>query len=164
VMRSRLQRGALGPLGWVAGAAAVLVAVDVVTGARLQLNGVAGYSALAGGRYAGHGTVGLGVFVAGNLLGAGCLALQVRRPWRPGRVGGARGRGYEREGRAPDRRRQRGGAGDQPAHAAGGRVGCAPVLRVDAPVGWAQAAVGAVPAGAWRGRRDRGGDAARRPG
>ena len=83
VVRSRLQRGALGPLGWVAGAAAVLVAVDVVTGARLQLNGVAGYSALAGGRYAGLGTVRLGVFVAGILLGAGCLALQVRRPWRP---------------------------------------------------------------------------------
>src|SRR5205814_671315 len=48
-----------------------------------QLNGVAGYSALAGGRYAGLGTVGLGVFVAGILLAAGCLALQVRRPWRP---------------------------------------------------------------------------------
>jgi hypothetical protein len=83
VVRSRLRRGALGPLGWVAGAAAIVVAADVVTGARLQLNGVAGYSALAGGRYAGLGTVGLGVFVAGILLGAGCLALQVRRAWRP---------------------------------------------------------------------------------
>jgi len=83
VTRSRLRRGALGPLGWVAGAAAAVVAVDVVTGARLQLNGVAGYSALTGGRYAGLGTVGLGVFVAGILLAAGCLALQVRRPWRP---------------------------------------------------------------------------------
>jgi hypothetical protein len=76
-------RWTLGPMGSVAGLAALVVGVDVVTGARLQLNGVAGYSALEGGRYAGLGTVGLGVFVAGTLLAAGCLAQQVRRNWRP---------------------------------------------------------------------------------
>ena len=84
-------RETLGPLAMVAAIAAVVVAADVLTGARLQLNGVAGYSALSGGRYAGLGRVGLGVFVAGTLLIAGCLAQRVRRTWRPyvvGSVGG----------------------------------------------------------------------------
>jgi hypothetical protein len=62
---------------------AVVVGIDLLTGARLQLNGVAGYSALQGARYAGVGGVGLGVFVAGTLVVAGCLAQWVRRPWRP---------------------------------------------------------------------------------
>ncbi|MGN9912623.1 hypothetical protein ACTMTJ_34310 [Phytohabitans sp. LJ34] len=85
-------RETLGPLAMVASIAAVVVAADLLTGARLQLNGVAGYSALTGGRYAGLGRVGLGVFVAGTLLVAGCLAQRVRRAWRPyvvGIVGGA---------------------------------------------------------------------------
>ncbi|WP_232534166.1 hypothetical protein [Plantactinospora sp. KBS50] len=73
----------LGPLGMVVGFTAVIVGADVLTGARLQLNGVTGYSALAGGRYAGLGTVGLGVLTAGILLSAGCLAQQVHRGWRP---------------------------------------------------------------------------------
>jgi hypothetical protein len=76
-------RGTLGPLATVAGVAAVVVGADVVTGARLQLNGVAGYSAVEGGRYAGLGIVGLGVLIAGTLLSAGWLAQQVRRSWRP---------------------------------------------------------------------------------
>jgi hypothetical protein len=79
----RPYRLTLGPLALVAGFAALTVAVDVLTGAELQLNGVAGYSALEGGRYAGLGTVGLGVLIAGTLLSAGFLAQQVRRSWRP---------------------------------------------------------------------------------
>ncbi|GLI03662.1 hypothetical protein [Phytohabitans aurantiacus] len=85
-------RATLGPLAMVAAVAAIVVAADVITGARLQLNGVAGYSALTGNRYAGLGRVGLGVFLAGTLLVSGCLAQQVRRAWRPvvfGTVGGA---------------------------------------------------------------------------
>lgn len=73
----------LWPLGSVAALAALVVAADVITGARLQLNGVIGYSALEGGRYSGLGVVGLGVFVAGSLLTAGWLAQRVRRSWRP---------------------------------------------------------------------------------
>ncbi|MGC4792146.1 hypothetical protein ACLQ22_30530 [Micromonospora sp. DT178] len=73
----------LGPLGAVAGLTTLAVGLDVLTGARLQLNGVVGYSALEGGRYAGLGTVGLGVFLAGSLLSAGWLAQRVRRSWRP---------------------------------------------------------------------------------
>jgi hypothetical protein len=60
-----------------------VVAVDLLTGARLQLNGVTGYSALEGSRYAGVGGVGLGVLAAGTLVLAGCLAGAARKPWRP---------------------------------------------------------------------------------
>ena len=77
------RRGALGPLGAVGGLVAGIVGLDVLTGARLQLNGVAGYSALEGGRYAGVGTVGLGLLFAGILLIAGWSAQKLRRRWRP---------------------------------------------------------------------------------
>ncbi|HWB34853.1 MAG TPA: hypothetical protein VHA75_02405, partial [Rugosimonospora sp.] len=76
-------RGALGPAGAVGGISAVIIGLDVLTGARLQLNGVAGYSALEGGRYAGLGTVGLGLFTAGVLLFTGALVQRVGRRWRP---------------------------------------------------------------------------------
>ncbi|HYN96617.1 MAG TPA: hypothetical protein VES42_22470, partial [Pilimelia sp.] len=75
-------RRTLGPAALVAAAASLTVAADVLTGAELQLNGVAGYSALEGGRYAGLGTVGLGVLMGGALLAAGCLAQQVNRHLR----------------------------------------------------------------------------------
>lgn len=73
----------LRPMGLVAGLATLVVSFDLLTGARLQLNGVTGYSALEGGRYAGVGSVGLGVLLAGLLLTAGCLAQRIRRHWRP---------------------------------------------------------------------------------
>jgi hypothetical protein len=73
----------LWPMGAVGAIGAVVVGADLLTGARLQLNGVAGYSAIQGVRYSGVGGVGLGVFVAGTLVVAGCLAQWVRRPWRP---------------------------------------------------------------------------------
>jgi hypothetical protein len=76
-------RRTLWPMGAVAAVGAVVVGADLLTGAQLQLNGVAGYSALQGARYAGVGSVGLGVFTAGTLVVAGCLAQLVRRPWRP---------------------------------------------------------------------------------
>ena len=75
--------GTLWPLAAVAGIGTVVVGVDLLTGAQLQLNGVAGYSAIQGARYAGVGGVGLGVFVTGLLVLAGCLAQWVRKPWRP---------------------------------------------------------------------------------
>ena len=73
----------LWPMGAVAGIGAVVVGMDLLTGARLQLNGVAGYSTILGARYAGVGAVGLGVFVAGLLVAAGCLAQWISKPWRP---------------------------------------------------------------------------------
>ena len=87
------RRGPLGPIGAVGGLAAGIVGVDVLTGARLQLNGVAGYSAVEGGRYAGLGTIGLGLFVAGVLLVAGWLAQRLARRWRPVVVAGVGGVG-----------------------------------------------------------------------
>ncbi|WP_051367415.1 hypothetical protein [Hamadaea tsunoensis] len=84
-------RRTLGPAGMVAALAAVAVGVDLATGAKLQLNGVAGYSALEGGRYSGLGVVGLGVFISGVLLAAGCLAQiapRRHRPWVVGSLGG----------------------------------------------------------------------------
>ncbi|MFD0824035.1 hypothetical protein ACFQ0D_38220, partial [Micromonospora zhanjiangensis] len=83
VRLSRRYATTLGPMAMASGLAALIVGADVLTGARLQLNGVAGYSALEGGRFAGLGTVGLGVFIAGILLTAACLAQLVRRQWRP---------------------------------------------------------------------------------
>ena len=73
----------LWPMGAVAAIGAVVVGADLLTGAQLQLNGVAGYSATQGSRYAGVGSVGLGVFAAGILVVAGTLSQWVRRPWRP---------------------------------------------------------------------------------
>ncbi len=73
----------LWPMGVVAAAGVLIVGVDVLTGSELQLNGVAGYSSLEGDRYAGVGSVGLGVFVACLLIVAGWAAQNVRRAWRP---------------------------------------------------------------------------------
>jgi len=74
---------ALGPLGGVAGGVVIAIALDVLTGARLQLDGVTGYSALAGARYAGIGTIGLGMFTGTLLLAAAALAQRAPRQWRP---------------------------------------------------------------------------------
>ena len=76
-------RRTLGPLSMVVTVAGAVVGLDLLTGGMLQLNGVAGYSVLEGSRYSGVGTVGLGVFVTGVLLGAGTLAQRFARPWRP---------------------------------------------------------------------------------
>lgn len=83
VVVSTRRRRTLGPVGLIAGIAAVAVVFDVVTGARLQLNGVAGYSAASAGRDAGLGTVGLGVLIGGTLLLGGALSQRVARAWRP---------------------------------------------------------------------------------
>ncbi|WP_432975190.1 hypothetical protein [Dactylosporangium sp. CA-233914] len=74
---------AIAPLGGVAAIAALAVAFDVLTGSRLQLNGVAGYSTVVGGRYAGVGVIGLGLLVAGVLVGGAALAQRFERRWRP---------------------------------------------------------------------------------
>jgi hypothetical protein len=76
-------RRTLRPMAAVAAIDVAVVAIDLLTGARLQLNGVVGYSALDGSRYAGVGGVALGVLTAGTLVFAGCLLRWVRKPWRP---------------------------------------------------------------------------------
>jgi hypothetical protein len=78
------RRGALGPIAAAAAVCAGVVAIDVLTGSHLQLNGVAGYSATSGTRSAGIGAVGLGAFIVGVLMLAGCVAQRVpSRTWRP---------------------------------------------------------------------------------
>ena len=76
-------RHTLWPMAAVAACGAVVVGADLLTGSQLQLNGVAGYSAINGGRYAGVGGVGLGVFATGLMLLAGCSAQSVAKPYRP---------------------------------------------------------------------------------
>ncbi len=84
-LESRLARRH--PLDPLAAGLAVLVGVlvvDVVTGARLQLNTVFGYSPIVGGRFAGLGNLAFGQLAAGGILLAGLLRL---------RLGGRRGQG-----------------------------------------------------------------------
>jgi hypothetical protein len=73
----------LAMLGTGCGLAGLAVAADLLSGSRLQLNGVLGYSALAGDRYAGLGAIGAGLVIAATLVGAGCAAQQATRRWRP---------------------------------------------------------------------------------
>jgi hypothetical protein len=87
VVRTPIFRHTLWLVAAGAGVAAAAVAVDLATGSWLQLNGVVGYLAHDGGRYAGISDIGLGVLIAGTLLVAGCLAEQVTR--RPRLRGGA---------------------------------------------------------------------------
>ena len=75
--------GTLAVIALCAALAAAAVAADLLTGSRLQLNSVVGYSAHDGGRYAGLGPIGAGLLVAGTLVAAGCLAQRVAGPWRP---------------------------------------------------------------------------------
>jgi hypothetical protein len=83
VVRTPIFGRTLGLVGAGAGVAAAAVAVDLLTGSWLQLNGVVGYSAHDGGRYAGLSEIGLGVLIAGTLLVAGCLAGPLPRRQRP---------------------------------------------------------------------------------
>ena len=60
-----------------------VVAVDLVSGANLQIFTMPGYSPLVAGRFAGIGNVGFGVFAAGALLAAaGWSAVAAPRPPR----------------------------------------------------------------------------------
>jgi hypothetical protein len=72
-------RGPAGPAGALCTAVAVLLLVDLLTGARLQMSAVAGYSPLVAGRFAGIGNVAFGVLLASALLGTAWLSTRVRR-------------------------------------------------------------------------------------
>ncbi|GAA4891744.1 hypothetical protein LX16_2129 [Stackebrandtia albiflava] len=61
----------------------VVVGADVLTGARLQFDGIAGYSALNSAGNAGLGPLGLGVFATSLMMAAGCAAQGVTRAYRP---------------------------------------------------------------------------------
>ena len=65
-----LCRGWLERLLTVASATTGLLVVDLVTGARLQINTILGYSPVVGGRFAGIGNLGFAVLAAATLLAA----------------------------------------------------------------------------------------------
>jgi hypothetical protein len=67
------RRRLLGPIGVVCGVTALVLAVDLVTGARLQMSSIAGYSPLVAGRFAGVGNVAFAVFAASAILATACL-------------------------------------------------------------------------------------------
>lgn len=76
-------RGMLAVMAGTAGLTALVVAADLATGSRLQLDGILGYSARDGERFTGLGPVAAGLLVAGVLLAAGALTQRVAWRWRP---------------------------------------------------------------------------------
>lgn len=72
------RRGLLGPAGAVATITAGVLAVDLLSGAHLQLVSLAGYSPLVAGRFAGIGNLAYGVFAAAVLLSAAAAAACAR--------------------------------------------------------------------------------------
>lgn len=65
----------LGPEGFIAGTTFAVVAIDLLTGARLQLSSPAGYSPVVAGRFAGVGNVAFAVLATGALLLAAALSV-----------------------------------------------------------------------------------------
>ena len=62
------------PVGAVCAITALVLIADLVTGARLQLTSVTGYSPLVAGRFAGIGNVAFGVYAAAGLVATAWLA------------------------------------------------------------------------------------------
>lgn len=64
----------LGPLGFIGGVTAVVLAVDVITGSRLQIASLMGLPPLVAGRFYGLGNVQFALFSSGALMLAVALA------------------------------------------------------------------------------------------
>lgn len=79
------RRDRLDPLIGALGLIVVVLIVDVVTGARLQLNTVFGYSPIVGGRFAGLGNLAFGQLAGAGILLAGLLLRRFEGP--RGRLG-----------------------------------------------------------------------------
>ncbi|MEO6712850.1 MAG: hypothetical protein ABIM89_05395 [Mycobacteriales bacterium] len=73
--RGPWRRRPFGPEGFVAGTTFVVIAIDLLTGARLQLSSLAGYSPVVAGRFAGVGNVAFAVFATSALLFAVALCV-----------------------------------------------------------------------------------------
>lgn len=69
------RRRPLGPEAVVAGLTFAVITIDLLTGARLQLSSLAGYSPVVAGRFAGIGNVAFAVFATGALLFAAALTV-----------------------------------------------------------------------------------------
>ena len=68
------RRDPLGPFGAVCTATLLLLATDVMSGSRLQLDAPFGLSLLVSGRYYGIGNTALGIYCVSTLIAAGWLA------------------------------------------------------------------------------------------
>ncbi|GAA4612185.1 hypothetical protein GCM10023195_52050 [Actinoallomurus liliacearum] len=68
------RRRVLGPGTVIAGGTAAVLGADLLTGSRLQLNSLMGYSPLVGGRYYGMGNIGFAVLATSTLLAAAGVA------------------------------------------------------------------------------------------
>ncbi len=64
----RARRHPLSPLAWILGATVALLALDVVTGARLQLGGILGYAPQTASRFSGLGNTDFAVLAAAAVL------------------------------------------------------------------------------------------------
>ncbi len=75
------RRGVLGAGTVIAGLTAAVLGLDLVTGSRLQMDSLMGYSPLVGGRYYGMGNIGFAVLATSTLLAAAGVAqwLEPRR-------------------------------------------------------------------------------------
>lgn len=67
------RRHPFGPSGCVAVITAVILALDVISGANLQLSSLAGYSPIVAGRFSGLGNLAFATFGSAALLGAAAL-------------------------------------------------------------------------------------------
>ncbi|GGC02789.1 hypothetical protein [Cellulomonas carbonis] len=69
-----VRRAVLGPMGVVAGATALVLAVDVATGARLQLSAPLGVEPVVGARFYGFNNTSFALFASASLLVAAAVA------------------------------------------------------------------------------------------
>jgi hypothetical protein len=79
-LRGPWRRDPLGPIGVLCAATLLVLAADVMTGSRLQLDAPYGLSLLVSGRYYGIGNDALGVYCVSALVAAAWIAGLVRRP------------------------------------------------------------------------------------
>ena len=76
------RRRLLGPLGFVGGVTAGVLAVDVITGSRLMISSLMGLQPLVAGRFYGLGNVAFTIFATGAVLLATALADALLRSGR----------------------------------------------------------------------------------
>jgi hypothetical protein len=77
------RRHRFGPAVAVAAVTALTLALDVITGSHLQLNGMLGYNPLVAGRFTGFGNMPFGIFAVSGLI---CLAAAMQgQPTRSAR-------------------------------------------------------------------------------
>jgi len=77
------RRSVLGPFGALCGATLLLLAVDVISGSRLQLDAPFGLSLLVSGRYYGIGNDALGIYCVSTLTAAAWLGAGAERARPP---------------------------------------------------------------------------------